>query len=139
MAETIMCTECDAKLKVATMPPAGRKIRCPKCGEPFFPKTQKPDDDEEKDLGDNLPARKTSRSVDKEDDYEAPRRSRRKARSAFEFDGTAGDFFMVYLLTILLTVITFGLAFPWTCCMFEKWKTEHTLVNGRRLSFNGTG
>ena len=140
VAETITCTECGAKLKVAALPAPGRKIRCPKCQASFTPELPDEDDDE-KERDEARPAARSRRQRDEDDDDrgEAPRRRSSRSRHAFEFDGSAGDFFVVYLLTGVLTAITFGLAFPWTICMFERWKTEHTLINGRRLRFEGAG
>ena len=31
------------------------------------------------------------------------------------------------------------MAYPWALCMFHKWRTKHTVINGVRLKFNGTG
>ena len=35
MAQTIKCTECGAVMKTATPVPAGKRVKCPKCGKPF--------------------------------------------------------------------------------------------------------
>ena len=56
-----------------------------------------------------------------------------------EFDGRARDFVIIGFVAFLLIVFTFGLAFPWATTMLLRWKTNHTLVNGRRLKFKGTG
>ena len=42
-------------------------------------------------------------------------------------------------LAVASKLISFGLAYPWALCMFHKWRTEHTIINGKRLKFNGTG
>jgi uncharacterized membrane protein YjgN (DUF898 family) len=57
----------------------------------------------------------------------------------FRFDGSAGDFFVVYLLMTLLTMFTCGIGFPWAMCMFARWFAEHCTIQGRRLKFTGTG
>lgn len=43
------------------------------------------------------------------------------------------------ILAVLLTIITLGLAVPWAVCMLQNWETKHTVINGRRLKFNGNG
>jgi uncharacterized membrane protein YjgN (DUF898 family) len=134
MPESVTCTECGAKLKMAALPAPGKKIRCPKCGEPFFP--ERPDEDDDRD---ERPLAKTRPRRNDDDDYEAPRKKGGRAGRGFEFDGSGGDFFVVYLLSGLLTIVTLGIGFPWAICMIEGWKAEHTIIEGRRLQFTGSG
>ncbi|MGI6727423.1 MAG: DUF898 family protein [Anaerovoracaceae bacterium] len=42
------------------------------------------------------------------------------------------------LLGILITLCTLGICYPWALCMLYGWKIKHTVINGRRLNFNGT-
>jgi len=58
---------------------------------------------------------------------------------AFQFDGGAGTYLGVGILAVLLTVCTLGFATPWATCLLYRWKTEHTIVEGRRLHFTGSG
>lgn len=153
MPQTIICTECDAKLKVAELPPAGRKMRCPKCGEPFVPARPAKDEREEDDgpaprsrkapadddEDDRPPPKRRDEDDNDRDRDRAPTRKGGRRRRGFEFDGSAGDFFVTYLCVLLLTIFTLGLGFPWTICMVQRWKAEHTIIDGRRLQFNGTG
>lgn len=39
----------------------------------------------------------------------------------------------------LITVCTLGICYPWGMCLLLRWETEHTVINGRRLKFDGTG
>ena len=57
----------------------------------------------------------------------------------FWFGGGAGSYILTALISWFITLISFGLAYPWALCMFHKWRTEHTTINGKRLKFNGTG
>ncbi|MEL4356689.1 MULTISPECIES: DUF898 family protein [unclassified Luteococcus] len=57
----------------------------------------------------------------------------------FTFTGDVGDYFVVSLLSYLLTVCTLGLAAPWAACMVYKWRAEHTYLDGHQLKFTGTG
>lgn len=56
-----------------------------------------------------------------------------------KFDGGAGSYFGVGLLAALLTLITFGFGAPWAICMRYRWRAQHTLINGQRVRFTGTG
>ncbi|MEM7574495.1 MAG: hypothetical protein AAF433_16445 [Bacteroidota bacterium] len=56
-----------------------------------------------------------------------------------EFDGKARNFLVVGLGAFLLTLFTLGLGTPWATTMLLKWKTKHTIVEGRRLIFKGEG
>lgn len=38
-----------------------------------------------------------------------------------------------------LTVFTLGLGAPWAVCMKERWMAKHTIIDGKRLVFDGTG
>ncbi|MBO5327762.1 MAG: DUF898 family protein [Clostridia bacterium] len=45
----------------------------------------------------------------------------------------------VEIVGALITLITFGIAAPWAVCMKENWVVEHTILDGKRLTFDGTG
>lgn len=55
------------------------------------------------------------------------------------FDGGLLGLLGWSLLGFLVTICTIGIAYPWAVCMTEGWKVRHTVINGRRLTFNGTG
>lgn len=38
----------------------------------------------------------------------------------------------------IITLCTFGICYPWALCMIYGWKINHTVIEGRRLKFNGT-
>lgn len=54
------------------------------------------------------------------------------------FDGGLLELVGWTLLGGIITVCTFGICYPWALCMSYGWKINHTVVNGRRLTFNGT-
>lgn len=58
---------------------------------------------------------------------------------AFAFDGGAGSYLGVTILAMLVTICSFGICYPFALVLRERWKAEHTLIEGRRLSFHGTG
>ncbi len=55
------------------------------------------------------------------------------------FDGGLLEQIGWRLLGGLLAIITLGLGTPWAVCMIEKWEATHTVIDGRRLAFDGTG
>jgi uncharacterized membrane protein YjgN (DUF898 family) len=57
----------------------------------------------------------------------------------FTFDGGLATYIGRQILAALLTIVTLGIALPWAICMTYGWKTNHTLINGQRLRFTGTG
>ena len=60
-------------------------------------------------------------------------------QKSFTFDGGAGSYLLVGIGAFLLTVLTLGLAYPWAVVMRYRWRAEHTLVLGRRVTFTGKG
>ncbi len=54
------------------------------------------------------------------------------------FDGGLLQFIGWKILGIIVTVFTLGICLPWSITMIYKWEIEHTVVEGRRLKFNGT-
>ena len=55
------------------------------------------------------------------------------------FDGGVFEYLVYSIATGLMIIITLGIGTPWAICFFEKWKKEHTVVEGKRLGFDGTG
>jgi len=41
------------------------------------------------------------------------------------------------ILGFLITLVTFGICYPWAVCMLYNWETKHTVIEGRRLAFDG--
>ena len=54
------------------------------------------------------------------------------------FDGGLLSYVGWIILGSLLTSCTFGIYYPWALCMIYGWKINHTVIEGRRLKFNGT-
>lgn len=54
------------------------------------------------------------------------------------FDGSLIELVGLYIGGILITILTFGICFPWSFTMIYRWETNHTVVNGYRLWFDGT-
>lgn len=57
----------------------------------------------------------------------------------FMFDGGAGTFLGTAVAAFLITVLTLGIAFPWAICLKQSWVAKHTIINGKRCKFIGSG
>ena len=55
------------------------------------------------------------------------------------FDGNFWSWLGWRFLSGMLSSITLGIAYPWAKCMMLRWEVGHTVVNGRRLRFIGSG
>jgi len=54
------------------------------------------------------------------------------------FDGGLLSLIGWSLLGYFVTIITFGICYPWALCMVYGWRINHTVIEGRRLKFTGT-
>lgn len=59
-------------------------------------------------------------------------------KEASYFDGGLLQKIGWTILGSIITFLTLGICYPWALCMLYNWKVKHTVVEGRRLSFNGT-
>lgn len=57
----------------------------------------------------------------------------------FQFKGSGFGYFWLLIWTTVVSVITFGLYFPWAYSAQQRWICRNTYVEGRRLRFEGTG
>lgn len=57
----------------------------------------------------------------------------------YYFDGNVLEFILLRLAMIFLSAITLGIATPWCIVEYLKWQYSHTVLNGKRLKFKGTG
>lgn len=55
------------------------------------------------------------------------------------FDGRLLQLIGYKILGALITIFSFGILYPWAICFVKRWETIHTVVDGKRLSFNGNG
>ncbi len=51
----------------------------------------------------------------------------------FRFDGGASTFVGTALLGFLITVVTFGICYPFALVLMERWRAKHSYVDGHRL------
>lgn len=55
------------------------------------------------------------------------------------FDGGLLTYIITAIIAAIITICTLGLGAPWAICMMYRWEIEHTVIDGRRLGFDGTG
>ena len=64
---------------------------------------------------------------------------KKEVRTDSYFDGGVLELIGWRILAILITMATLGIAGPWAQCMLYSWQFKHTVYNGKRLKFIGTG
>lgn len=55
------------------------------------------------------------------------------------FDGGYFAYIGYNIAVAFVTGITFGIAHPWMRCWYQKWLASHTVINGKRMTFDGKG
>lgn len=55
------------------------------------------------------------------------------------FDGGLFELILLSLGGFIMTVFTIGILYPWALCLVYGWKINHTVIEGHRMHFNGTG
>jgi len=45
----------------------------------------------------------------------------------------------INIAVLLIIVITLGIGTPWAVCLKQNWVIRHTILDGKRLKFDGTG
>lgn len=55
------------------------------------------------------------------------------------FDGSVISYIVYHILATVMSLFTFGLATPWIIAMLYSWEARHTVVQGKRLYFDGNG
>ena len=55
------------------------------------------------------------------------------------FEGGVIPYIGFMLLFFILVPMTLGILFPWVEAAFQRWICANTVIDGRRLSFDGSG
>ena len=71
--------------------------------------------------------------------YQEVETKKKEVRTDSYFDGGVLELIGWKILALLITGVTFGIARPWAKCMLYSWQLKHTVYNGKRLKFEGTG
>lgn len=53
------------------------------------------------------------------------------------FDGGLLQYIGWSIVGCLITLLTFGICYPWALCMVYSWEIKHTVIDGQRLAFDG--
>lgn len=77
--------------------------------------------------------------VQKEQEFQEVEIKKKEVRTDSYFDGGLLELIGWRILAFLITAITLGIATPWAKCMLYSWEYKHTVYNGKRLKFEGTG
>ena len=64
---------------------------------------------------------------------------KKEVRTDSYFDGKLLSLIGWRILALLLSVVTLGIGIPWAKCMLYSYQINHTVYNGKRLKFEGTG
>ncbi|MBE6896071.1 MAG: DUF898 family protein [Ruminococcaceae bacterium] len=56
-----------------------------------------------------------------------------------KFTGGLLGFIGINILSAIITGITLGIAAPWAICLKQEWIAKHTIIDGHKLYFDGTG
>lgn len=43
------------------------------------------------------------------------------------------------ILQGLIIVFTLGIGLPWAICLKQSWIAKHTIIDGKQMTFDGTG
>jgi uncharacterized protein DUF898 len=57
----------------------------------------------------------------------------------YQFRGGAGTWFGTQILVALITILTFGICYPFAVVLVERWRAKNTYLMGRQMAFVGTG
>ncbi len=57
----------------------------------------------------------------------------------FQFKGTGGGYFWLFIWTSFFNLVTLGLFLPWAITAKQRWIAKNTYIDGKRLIFKGTG
>lgn len=79
--------------------------------------------------------------MEKNEEFEEVKieRKEKEVRTDSYFDGKLLELIGWQLLSILITGLTLGIGRPWAECMLYNYQLKHTVYNGKRLKFEGTG
>lgn len=56
----------------------------------------------------------------------------------YRFDGGAGSFLAVIIAATLITVLSLGILLPFATVLVQRWRADHTMLLGHRLTFTGS-
>ena len=87
----------------------------------------------------NIEEQKETEKFEEVEVYQEVELIKKKVRTDSYFDGSLIELIGWKLLAFLITIVSFGIAGAWGKCMIYSYKIKHTVYNGKRLKFEGTG
>ncbi|MDR3200681.1 MAG: DUF898 domain-containing protein [Spirochaetales bacterium] len=61
------------------------------------------------------------------------------SESTSYFDGSVLENLITSIVAFLIALITLCIGLPWAVAYRTRWVTSHTVIEGKRLSFDGQG
>ncbi len=58
---------------------------------------------------------------------------------ALEFTGRGGEYFRIWIVNILLTLVTLTIYYPWAKVRTRRYFLGNTLLEGRGFDYHATG
>ena len=58
---------------------------------------------------------------------------------ALEFTGSGSEYFKIWIVNVLLTVVTFGLYYPWAKVRNKRYFYGNTVLDGRNFEYHAVG
>ncbi len=55
------------------------------------------------------------------------------------FTGHISGYIGVAIVSWIIIVFTLGLGYPWAICLTQNWYVKNTVIDGKRLTFDGNG
>lgn len=71
--------------------------------------------------------------------YQEVEVGKKQVRTDSYFDGGLLELIGWRILSFLIKAVTLGIGAPWADCMLYSYQFKHTVYNGKRLKFEGTG
>ena len=56
-----------------------------------------------------------------------------------KFSGGLLGMIGIGILQSIIVIFTLGIGVPWAVCLKEAWYAKHTTIDGKQLTFDGTG
>lgn len=92
-----------------------------------------------KEPSNNIAVKETNNFEEVPPKFQEVPKTKKAARTDSYFDGSVLDLIGWKILAFLITTITLGIGAPWAKCMLYSYQIRHTVYNGKRLKFEGTG
>ena len=59
--------------------------------------------------------------------------------NALQFEGSGFEYFKIWIVNILLTIVTLGLYYPWAKVRNRRYFCANSTLDGRNFEYHATG